>query len=119
MTMRSDVADALQRVESTDGVVRAWFRFAPSLPLFAGHFPGRPLLPAVLQVEMVRQAVEAATETSWRIAAVVNARFRAPALPDVELLVDAAFTSEGRVRAKIHASGQSIADISLRLTPAD
>ncbi len=40
--------------------LRARFRFDPGLPVFAGHFPGRPLVPAVFLVEATRLACEGA-----------------------------------------------------------
>ena len=35
-----------------DASIRAAFRLAPDFIGFAGHFPGRPILPAVAQVQM-------------------------------------------------------------------
>ncbi len=35
------------------------FQFALEESVFAGHFPGRPILPGVFQIEMTRQAAEA------------------------------------------------------------
>ena len=32
------------------------FRFETDDPVFAGHFPGRPLLPGIFQLEMARRA---------------------------------------------------------------
>ena len=44
-----------------DGSFRRRYVFGPDFPGFAGHFPGRPILPAVLQIMAASlQAAEAA-----------------------------------------------------------
>lgn len=41
-------------IETEDGRVRGVFSFSPDFPAFEGHFPGQPVLPAVVQVAAVR-----------------------------------------------------------------
>jgi 3-hydroxyacyl-[acyl-carrier-protein] dehydratase len=51
----------------------------PSLP---GHFPGHPLVPAVMQLEAVAGMIRA--RHSLRIARIIDAKFVAPLEPGVE-----------------------------------
>lgn len=47
--------ESLQSMTETDtGGVIGIFSFSPDFPAFEGHFPGQPVLPAVVQVAAVR-----------------------------------------------------------------
>ena len=64
-----------------DGSVRQRYVFSPDFPGFSGHFPGRPILPAVLQIMAANQLVEAATEQRLLSAAIERAKFLQPIVP--------------------------------------
>ena len=52
---QSIVAGCLQSVTVADsGEVTGVFFFAPDFPAFEGHFPGQPVLPAIVQLAAVR-----------------------------------------------------------------
>ncbi|MCL7487571.1 MAG: hypothetical protein M8357_05280 [Desulfobulbaceae bacterium] len=52
---QSLIDECLQTVTEDDsGVVTGVFTFAPDFPAFEGHFPGKPVLPAVVQLAAVR-----------------------------------------------------------------
>ncbi|MEC5384185.1 3-hydroxylacyl-ACP dehydratase [Uliginosibacterium sp. H3] len=48
-------------------------------PAFAGHFPGRPIVPGALLIDLAIRAV--AQATGRRISSVAQAKFLSPALP--------------------------------------
>lgn len=63
-------------------------------PYFAGHFPGRPILPGVLLIEAMAQTGAALSTKSddldrtralLMLALVESARFRAPVTPDMTM----------------------------------
>jgi 3-hydroxyacyl-[acyl-carrier-protein] dehydratase len=81
--VRDDVAQALIRTApgGTPNALSAEFRLDPALPVFRGHFPGRPLVPGVFEIEMVRLAVERHTGQRYRMARVVRAKFAGEVVP--------------------------------------
>ncbi|HSY74823.1 MAG TPA: hypothetical protein VK810_05080, partial [Dongiaceae bacterium] len=58
--MQSSIAAARmgESRQNADGTNVFEFRFGADDPMFAGHFPNRPLLPGVFQLEMARAAAE-------------------------------------------------------------
>lgn len=88
--MRAQVADSLLTCEGAPDLVRARFRFAPELSVFAGHFPGRPLVPGVFLIEATRLVGERALGRSVRISRVQRAKFSAEVAPGADVEVTAA-----------------------------
>lgn len=76
--------------------VRASFFCREDHVIFKGHFPGKPILPGVVQVEMMAQASSFTIVTSHptpfdsnaldiALMSVSNAKFRKPVLPGMQL----------------------------------
>ena len=69
-------------------------RIAADHPCLAGHFPGRPVVPAVVLLEFTLRAVAGALGRRVRLAAVPAVKFTNPLLPEqafhVKLQVDEA-----------------------------
>ena len=85
------------------GVVTASFFADPALDIFRGHFPGKPVLPGVIQVEMMAQASsfvmaffieDPFSENTLDVAltSVNDAKFRKPVLPGMKLDIKARIT---------------------------
>ncbi len=93
MTIRTDVDDAFRNDlhEVRAGVFSASFVFDSGLSVFAGHFPGNPLLPGIMQIEIVRRVAEAARACRFRIEAVSKAKFTGPIYPGDVISVEVAF----------------------------
>lgn len=65
-------------------------------PLFAGHFPGRPVLPGVCQIHIVKELVERHIGRSLSYLSVRELKFLSPVVPpnDTRLRIVAVLTSD-------------------------
>ncbi|MHC5054345.1 MAG: 3-hydroxyacyl-ACP dehydratase FabZ family protein [Planctomycetota bacterium] len=117
--MRRDVEAAI--LEATGDVlhgVRARFRFPPELEVFAGHFPGKPILPGMLGIEMVRAVCERALGTRLNISEIERVKFLKEVLPGDEGEVEIGLErADGglRARAEVFVRGGRVADVRLAL----
>jgi 3-hydroxyacyl-[acyl-carrier-protein] dehydratase len=85
-------------------------------PFFSGHFPHRPVMPGVLQIEAMAQAGCLAVvdpngpEMDVAIAGINNARFRRPVVPGDQLILTAEITKDrGQImmlRCELHVDGE-------------
>lgn len=50
-------------------------------PLFAGHFPGAPILPGVLQLAFAQRLLDRLDGGPWRLRRVGRCKFAAPVMP--------------------------------------
>ena len=88
--MKQDVERSLVRHEAAPDGCRAVFSFGKDLEVFAGHFPGQPIVPGIYLIEAVRLAAERSLGTAVRIRTVTDAKFSAIVRPEVEVIVDLA-----------------------------
>jgi 3-hydroxyacyl-[acyl-carrier-protein] dehydratase len=86
-------------------------------PFFAGHFPGRPIMPGVLIVEALAQAAGILAVESLGLAgtgklvyfmAIDGAKFRSPVEPGVLLRLEASFVQKRASVCKF--SGRALVD---------
>ncbi|MEO6246976.1 MAG: 3-hydroxyacyl-ACP dehydratase FabZ [Sphingomicrobium sp.] len=95
----------VDRVEALEPDVRIVATKAVSInePFFAGHFPGRPIMPGVLIVEALAQAAGVLAVESLGLAgsgklvyfmAIENAKFRTPVEPGCLLTLEVEFVQK-------------------------
>ena len=106
--------------------ITAHYETVPEHPIFKGHFPGRPILPGVIQIEIMAQAgaftlapaLFPCNHIDIEVAflSVSNAKFRAPVYPGMKLLIEVLCT---RLRepmishtSKIFCSGNLVSEAS-------
>lgn len=99
---------------------------------FEGHYPGRPLMPGVLQLEAMAQsaAVVLLSDPEFRnfvpvIGAIDNVKFRRQVVPGDQLIMDCELVklkgTVGRVVCKASVDGQTASEMEMTfmLMPAE
>jgi len=117
--MAEQIRAAMGAITSEPGELRASFTFGPDFVGFQGHFPGRPILPGVCEVQAALLLVEAHLHRPVRLRQIERARFSAPATCGERLdfhcttKVDAA--GETVVRTIVRRGEATIARFRLRV----
>jgi 3-hydroxyacyl-[acyl-carrier-protein] dehydratase len=97
-------------------------------PLLQGHFPGHPLVPGVMLVEMLAQAAafleaEPLVDCPIFLAQILDARFKASAFPGDRLVLEvkpeAAFGRLQRVEGTVCREGQVLCTAKLLLAKGE
>jgi 3-hydroxymyristoyl/3-hydroxydecanoyl-(acyl carrier protein) dehydratase len=104
--------------KNADGTNVFEFRFGADDSVFAGHFPNRPLLPGVFQLEMARVAAESVLDCPLAVREISKAKFQRPILPDetVRLELKLSETSGAiQARASFSVKGQAAGETILLL----
>jgi len=102
-----------------DGTTHFEFCFPASDPTFAGHFPTRPLLPGVFQLEIARLAAELVLEHSLFLREITKAKFLRPIIPAETLRVELKLVEKAdmiQVRASFSVIGQAAGEVILLVT---
>lgn len=86
---------------TTSGVVP---RDHPSL---AGHFPGRPIVPGVVLLDLIFDAIQSAAAQRVQLESIVSTKFLQAVAPEVPIEMQIRFTPEteaNRVKARFVAT---------------
>lgn len=94
------------------------FCLPADFPGFAGHFPGFPVLPAVLQVLAAQVLVEELRGRPLRLAKLERAKFLRPVRPGERLQV-ACRLRKGNWEARLEVQGEPAASFSMTLVEED
>ncbi len=121
MTIRDSITTARKSGPTAlpDGVNFFEFSFAVDDPVFAGHFPGRPILPGIFQLEIVRMAAEWLQNRPLAVTEIVKTKFQRPILPGEILKLNLKLTeADGviSVRANFICGGQAAGEAILNLS---
>lgn len=77
-------------------------------PCLTGHFPGRPIVPAVVLLEKVADAFEA-EQRGMRVAGVSESKFARPVLPDQPFAIHLGELRADRVAFEIRTAAGTAA----------
>lgn len=104
------------------GAFQASFLFPESFSGFAGHFPGNPILPAIVELMTVVYLVGLKEGSRQRLVGVEDAKFLSPVRPDQEIqVVCRQRTLRGKLLydAQLSVGGIPTASALLELAPED
>ena len=105
-------------VPQPDGTTVFEFQFPADATVFAGHFPGRPILPGVFQPEMARAAAQWTLDCSLGIREISKAKFQRPILPGETLRLQLKLTETDaaiQARASFSVAGRPAGETLLQL----
>ena len=85
----------------------------PDHPAFAGHFPGTPILPGVVLLDVALQTIAAASGIALDLCEISSVKFLSPASPGDELLIQHTVSASGTIRFDILAGMRKIASGSI------
>ncbi len=88
----------------------------PDHPAFAGHFPGTPIVPGVVLLDEVLQAIAAACGHAPQRCALTAVKFRSIVRPGERLRLHIECTPAGGARFELECDGRAVASGTLALT---
>jgi 3-hydroxyacyl-[acyl-carrier-protein] dehydratase len=102
-----------------EGELRASFLFPAEFVGFHGHFPGRPVLPAICEIQAALAMLETWKGRRVRLREIVQAKFSASVSCDEEVVCSCSVTLEGAdgalVKVSVANDGGSVARFKLRV----
>jgi 3-hydroxymyristoyl/3-hydroxydecanoyl-(acyl carrier protein) dehydratase len=113
----------LDLTETNENEVKARFLFPEGFTGFQGHFPKRPILPAICEIQAVVAMLEAWSGRCVELNEIVLAKFLTPVTPDQELAFFCSLEKNDNhkvlVSAAIVKDGSQIGRLKLRITFRD
>jgi len=100
------------------GLATQEFRFRADDPAFAGHFPTRPILPGIFQIEIARLMAEEVSKCPLAIREVTKSKFLWPIVPEETIRVELKLVTKDhaiQARANFVVSGRSAGESILQL----
>jgi 3-hydroxymyristoyl/3-hydroxydecanoyl-(acyl carrier protein) dehydratase len=94
------------------------FSLPASHPMFAGHFPGNPIVPGAYLLALVERYANdwlRAQGRAERVVGVASVKFLRPLRPDETCAVAFAAPADGRLRFRLDVAGASCASGALML----
>jgi 3-hydroxyacyl-[acyl-carrier-protein] dehydratase len=113
--VKEDVEHGLLRFEEQDHGFVCDHRFSAELPVFAGHFPGRPVLPGIFLLELLRQGLQRYCGRPVLLAKIIKAQFTSAIEPGevvtTSVQVEAQDRGADQVRARFLVGDRACAEL--------
>lgn len=119
--MKRDVEDSLvSHTISKNGLITGTYSFDGSLEVFKGHFPDQPMLPGVVQMEMIRFLMKKQKGMDFKINYIKKTKFLQPIFPDEQITVEIKSQEKNhvmKVNGKLTVKENTAGTISMDLSP--
>jgi 3-hydroxymyristoyl/3-hydroxydecanoyl-(acyl carrier protein) dehydratase len=79
------ISEAIKNTENKENTIEAEFCFSKNCPIFKGHFPQNPVVPAVYQLKLCRSIIE--KNLSLYFVSLKKSRFLKICVPECSYLV--------------------------------
>ena len=121
--MHHDILRSLKKFHQNEtGRIEAEFSFDPDMALFKGHFPGAPMLPGVVQIEMVRLMLERAENRPLQINHIKKIKFLKPIVPGDHIRVEIESCAKAgiiSVAARLWVGEETAGTLRMTLAPME
>ncbi len=119
MILATALQSATHSFEATPQGARATLRFSGNEFFFEGHFPGDPIVPAVVQIDIALHLASRALGRALSLREVTRAIFKRPVGPGAELefrlSLSAADENLTRLKCEVRCGEHSVAELALRV----
>ena len=104
---------SVQKIETTEGAILAAVRLNPDHEIYKGHFPEQPVVPGVLQLQIIREILEESLDQQLFISRVNSAKYLRMITPvhSTELQITIRYKTTHEKWCKVDAiigSGQTV-----------
>lgn len=102
--------------DTTAGEIRATLVLNAAHPIFAGHFPGQPVVPGACQLQMVEELLSHVLDKEFRLVNAAQIKFLAPIDPQkhprIEAVLQYALDGPFQVTAAFSAADANFLKLS-------
>ena len=119
--IKQEIKECLSGLKNTAaGNVSARFLFPASFTGFKGHFPGKPILPGICEIQAGIVIFEELHKKEGRLKKIVLAKFFNPVSPDEEILFEYSermeTDKEALVKVSVSGKDKKIAKLNLKIS---
>ncbi len=93
-----------------EGGWRARLSVLPAAAYFEGHFPGRPVLPAIAQLAILADALEQVLDRPVVLTHIDRLRLFHPVAPDEELVLELSAQGEATMAFSLQRGGRRVSE---------
>ncbi len=101
---------SIQSLATEEGAINVQLALDPEHPIFAGHFPGNPVTPGVVQVEMVQEILSVTLDKEVSLKSMANCKFLAVLNPNIHSLIGVKITTSSTEENTLRVTAQLFAE---------